>query len=282
MKGQALMGSLSADQPCKNWRSHLYEIIFGTETPAGKTFDVLLIWSIIFSIVIVILESVHSIRSIYGGILYGLEWFFTILFTIEYILRLISVKRRLGYATSFFGVVDLLSILPTYLSIFFPGSQSLLTIRTLRLLRIFRVFKLTHYTREARIIMTALRASGRKISVFLSAVLAIVVIVGSLMYVIEGETSGFTDIPTSIYWAIVTLTTVGYGDISPQTPLGKSLASFLMIMGYGIIAVPTGIVTVGLSQATQKEASVRVCPGCNARGHASEADFCRCCGEKLI
>lgn len=275
------MGSSSTDQSYRNWRSHLYEIIFGTDTPAGKTFDVVLIWSIIFSIVIVILESVHSIRSVYGGILYGLEWFFTILFTIEYLLRLISVRRRLGYVTSFFGVVDLLSILPTYLSIFFPGSQSLLTIRTLRLLRIFRVFKLTHYTREARIIMGALRASGRKIGVFISAVLVIVVIIGSVMYVIEGEKNGFVDIPTSIYWAIVTLTTVGYGDLSPQTPFGKALASCLMIMGYGIIAVPTGIVTVGLTQSTQDATSARECPGCSSRGHASDAGFCRCCGEKL-
>jgi len=276
------MGSPSVDQPRRNWRSHLYEIIFGTDTPAGKAFDVVLIWSILFSVVIVILESVHSIRNVYGDILYGIEWFFTILFTIEYILRLISVKKRLGYVTSFFGLVDLLSILPTYLSIFVPGSQSLLTIRTLRLLRIFRVFKLTHYTREARIIMGALRASGRKIGVFISAVLAIVVIVGSLMYVIEGEKSGFADIPTSIYWAIVTLTTVGYGDISPQTPFGKALASFLMIMGYGIIAVPTGIVTVGLSQATQKEVLTRQCRGCGTGGHASDAEFCRFCGKKLL
>lgn len=275
------MDSPLLEEGNSNWRSRLYEIIFGTVTPAGKGFDVLLIWSIIFSVVIVILESVQSIRSVYGDLLYGLEWFFTILFTIEYILRLISVKRRLGYATSFFGVVDLLSILPTYLSIFFPGSQSLLTIRTLRLLRIFRVFKLTHYTREARIIMGALRASGRKIGVFISAVLVIVVIVGSVMYVIEGEKSGFADIPTSIYWAIVTLTTVGYGDISPQTPVGKALASFLMIMGYGIIAVPTGIVTVGLTQSVREEASVRECPGCSTKGHASDAGFCRCCGEKL-
>lgn len=275
------MGLPSVDQPRRNWRNHLYGIIFGTVTPAGKAFDVVLIWSIIFSVVIVILESVQSIRMVYGGLLYGVEWFFTILFTIEYILRLISVKRRFGYVTSFFGIVDLLSILPTYMSIFIPGSQSLLTIRTLRLLRVFRVFKLTHFTREARIIMSALRASGRKIGVFISAVLAIVAIVGSLMYVIEGEKSGFTDIPTSIYWAIVTLTTVGYGDISPQTPLGKALASFLMIMGYGIIAVPTGIVTVGLSQATQKEALARRCSGCGTGGHSSDARFCRDCGEKL-
>jgi len=275
------MDSPSVDQSYRTWRGHLYEIIFGTDTPAGKTFDVVLIWSIIFSVVVVILESVHSIRSIYREILYGIEWFFTILFTIEYILRLITVKRRIGYATSFFGIVDLLSILPTYLSIFVPGSQSLLTIRTLRLLRVFRVFKLTHYTREARVIMGALRASGRKISVFISAVLAIVVIVGSVMYVIEGEKNGFVDIPTSIYWSIVTLTTVGYGDLSPHTPLGKVLASFLMIMGYGIIAVPTGIVTVELSHTTKKDASMRKCQACSARGHASDALYCRCCGKKL-
>ena len=204
------------------------------------------------------------------------------MFTIEYILRLISVRRRLSYVFSFFGMVDLLSILPTYMSIFIPGSQSLLTIRTLRLLRIFRVFKLTHYTREARIIMGALRASGRKIGVFISAVLAIVVIVGSIMYVIEGEKNGFVDIPTSIYWAIVTLTTVGYGDISPHTPLGKALASFLMITGYGIIAVPNGIVTVELSQSTQVEKSLRKCLGCGASGHDMDADYCRNCGKKLI
>lgn len=275
------MGSPSVKRLYKNWRNHLYEIIFGTVTPAGKAFDVALIWSIVFSVLIVILESVHSIRSVYGEILYGIEWFFTILFTIEYILRLISVKRPFAYATSFFGLVDLLSILPTYLSIFIPGSQSLLTIRTLRLLRIFRVFKLTHYTREARIIMGALRASGRKIGVFISAVLVIVVIIGSVMYVIEGEKNGFADIPTSIYWAIVTLTTVGYGDLSPQTPLGKTLASFLMIMGYGIIAVPTGIVTVELSQTTQKEVAGRECPECSVTDHASDAAYCRCCGKEL-
>ncbi len=275
------MSSFLVNQPCKNRRSRLYEIIFGTDTPAGKTFDVVLIWSILFSIVIVILESVHSIRSVYGGILYGIEWFFTILFTIEYILRLISVKRRLGYATSFFGIVDLLAILPTYLSIFVPGSQSLLTIRTLRLLRVFRVFKLTPFTREARMIMTALRASGRKISVFISAVLAIVVIIGSVMYVIEGEKNGFVDIPTSIYWAIVTLTTVGYGDLSPHTPFGKVLASFLMIIGYGMIAVPTGIVTVELSQTTTKASEIKNCPVCSISDHASDAKFCRRCGRKL-
>ena len=261
------------------WRERLYEVIFETDTPAGRGFDVILIWSILISVACVILESVHGIRDMYGHILYGLEWFFTILFTIEYILRLISVRRRLSYAISFFGLVDLMAILPTYLSFVIPGSQSLLTIRTLRLLRVFRVFKLTHFTREARTLVSALRASGRKISVFIFTVLVIVVICGSAMYVLEGEKSGFTDIPTSIYWAIVTLTTVGYGDISPHTPWGKALASFLMIVGYGIIAVPTGIVTVELSRSTTRES--RECAVCGLHGHNADAEYCRKCGEKL-
>ena len=262
-------------------RERLYEVIFGTDTAAGKAFDVILIWSILISVACVTLESVRAIRDAYGGILYGIEWFFTILFTIEYVLRLVSVKRPGVYATSFFGMVDLLAILPTYLSIFVPGSQSLLTIRTLRLLRVFRVFKLTHFTREAWVLTSALRASGRKIGVFIFAVLVIVVICGSAMYVLEGEKSGFNDIPTSIYWAIVTLTTVGYGDISPHTPLGKVLASFLMIMGYGIIAVPTGIVSVELSQSTNKAAGRRVCAGCGLTGHTADARYCRRCGAEL-
>ncbi len=263
------------------WRENLYEVIFGTDTPAGKTFDVILIGSIVISVACVILESVQPVRAVYGELLYGAEWFFTVLFTIEYILRLVSVRRPLVYATSFFGLVDLLAILPTYLSIFIPGSQSLLTIRTLRLLRVFRVFKLTIYTREARLLIGALRSSGRKIGVFIFTVLIIVVICGSVMYVLEGEKSGFNDIPTSIYWAIVTLTTVGYGDISPQTPLGKALASFLMIVGYGIIAVPTGIVTVELSRTANSDAEARSCAACGLTGHPVDAGFCRGCGEKL-
>ena len=227
------------------------------------------------------LESVAWVRAEYGFILSALEWVFTILFTIEYILRLISVKRPLGYATSFFGLVDLLAIIPTYLSLFIPGSQYLLTIRILRLLRIFRVFKLAEYVREAQVITTALRASRRKISVFLFSVLTIVVIIGSLMYVVEGEANGFTDIPTSIYWAIVTLTTVGYGDISPQTALGKALASAVMITGYAIIAVPTGIVTAELSQATRKQVSTRSCSACSIEGHDLDALYCKHCGAQL-
>lgn len=273
--------SLLKKAPYTRLQHQLREIIFGTETPAGKAFDVVLIWSILLSVLVVIIDSVHHIRSEYGSILYAIEWFFTILFTIEYILRLVSVKRPVGYVFSFFGLVDLLAILPTYVSIFVPGSQSLLTIRTLRLLRTFRVFKLTHYIHEAGVILTALRASRRKISVFLAAVVTIVVIIGSFMYVIEGEPNGFTDIPTSIYWAIVTLTTVGYGDVAPHTPIGKTLASFLMIIGYGIIAVPTGIVTVEMSQASQKVDRIRECPECRQAGHDANARFCKFCGALL-
>lgn len=267
--------------PKPSWRSRLHEIIFEADTPLGKTFDVVLIWSIILSVAAVILESVKSIQNAYGDILYAVEWFFTLLFTIEYILRLTSVKRPVRYATSFFGIVDLLAVVPTYLSLLIPGSQSLLTIRTARLLRVFRVFKLTAYLSEARVITSALRASRRKISVFLLAVVTIVVIIGSFMYLIEGEQNGFSDIPTSMYWAIVTLTTVGYGDLTPQTGVGKALASIVMVMGYGIIAVPTGIVTVEISQAARKSASTQACPTCGADGHDIDAAHCKYCGAHL-
>ncbi len=266
----------------KGWRPLLHEIIFEADTPAGKAFDVILIWSIIISVMTVVLESVAGFRNTYGTVFYIIEWSFTVLFTIEYFLRLISLKRPLRYAISFFGIVDLLAVIPTYLSIFVPGSQYLLSVRILRLLRIFRVLKLSAYISEAKVIMTALRASRRKISVFLLAVLAIVVIIGSLMYVIEGEENGFSDIPVSIYWAIVTLTTVGYGDISPQTAMGKALASIVMVIGYGIIAVPTGIVTVEISQAVKKAAaSTQACPACGAQVHDTDAAYCKYCGAHL-
>ncbi|MDQ3750564.1 MAG: ion transporter [Acidobacteriota bacterium] len=262
------------------WRSRLHEIIFEAETIGGKTFDVLLIWTIIISVVVVILESVNSIRADYGNLLLGMEWGLTIVFTIEYILRLISVRRPLRYATSFFGVIDFLAIVPTYASLLMPGVQYLLAIRILRLLRIFRIFKLTEYVSEAEVITSALKASAKKISVFLLAVLALVTIIGSMMYVIEGEENGFSDIPTSIYWAIVTLTTVGYGDLSPQTAIGKAFASLVMIMGYAIIAVPTGIVTVALSRST-KAISTQVCPECHSQDHDADAIFCKYCASKL-
>ena len=269
-------------RPESGWRDKLHEVIFEAETPAGKTFDVVLIFCILASVTAVVLESVENIGDKYGDALHAVEWFFTILFTIEYTLRLISVKRPLRYATSFYGIVDLLAIIPTYLSVLIPGSQSLLTIRMLRLLRVFRVFKLSEYLSEATILTDALKASRRKIVVFLTAVLSIVVIMGSVVYVIEGEENGFTDIPTSIYWAVVTLTTVGYGDLSPQTPLGQLIASMVMIMGYGIIAVPTGIVTVEMTRAARKKgASTRSCAACGAEGHDLDAVYCKRCGSSL-
>ncbi|HSK74503.1 MAG TPA: ion transporter [Pyrinomonadaceae bacterium] len=261
-------------------RKRLHEIIFEADTRAGRLFDFILLWLIFASVTVVMLESVRSYREDYGEAFYYLEWIFTILFTIEYILRLISVRQPLRYAFSFFGMIDLMAIVPGYLSLFVPGTHYLLTVRILRLLRIFRILKLSQYTSEAQVITTALRASRRKISVFLLAVVSIVTVVGSLIYVVEGEENGFTDIPTSIYWAIVTLTTVGYGDLSPQTPLGKFLASIVMIMGYAIIAVPTGIVTAELTR-TNKPLSTQVCHECHSQDHDADAVFCKHCGTRL-
>ncbi len=273
--------SSSIERPDSRWRTVLHEVIFEAETPAGRAFDIVLMWSIILSVLTVMLDSVGSIRAAYGGILSAIEWFFTILFTGEYILRMISVRRPARYASSFFGIVDLLAILPSYLSLVIPGSQHLLTIRVLRLLRVFRVFKLASYVNDANILVTALRASRRKISVFIVAVMTLVIILGSSMYIIEGEENGFTDIPTSIYWAIVTLTTVGYGDLSPHTPVGKAFASLVMLLGYGIIAVPTGIVTMEISNSAKKIVSTNSCPECSAEGHDSDATHCKYCGAKL-
>ncbi len=258
-----------------------HEVIFEADTPAGKTFDVLLIVSILISVAVVMLDSIVSLHLQFGGLFYGIEWFFTIVFTVEYALRLMCVGKPLNYAASFYGVVDLLAIIPTYLSLLLPGSQYLLVIRILRILRIFRILKLVPYIGEARLLTKALRASSRKIAVFLFSVLTLVVIFGSLMYVIEGEAHGFTNIPRSIYWAIVTLTTVGYGDISPQTGFGQALAALVMILGYGIIAVPTGIVTVEMSQAFGQEVSTQACPECSAEGHDLDARHCKICGASL-
>jgi voltage-gated potassium channel len=282
VRPRAMLSPLrSVERPQAQWRGVLHEIIFEADTAAGRWFDIALIWCIVASVLVVMLESVGSIRAQYGPLLYRAEWFFTALFTIEYLLRLLSVRRPWRYATSFFGIVDLLAILPTYLSVLFPGSHYLLTIRSLRLLRIFRVLKLSEYLSEAEVLMSALRASRRKISVFLFAVLTVVLIIGSLIYFVEGEAHGFTDIPTSVYWAIVTLTTVGYGDLSPHTPVGKALAAMVMILGYGIIAVPTGIVTAELSSASRKPISTQACPECSAEGHDADAIHCKYCGARL-
>ncbi len=270
------------DHPFRqSWRNRMHEIIFEADTPAGRWFDILLIASILTSVVVVMLDSVSQIKLKHGELLIGLEWFFTILFTIEYFFRLVSVSRAIKYATSFYGIIDLLAILPTYLSIFFPASRFLTVIRILRILRIFRILKLVQYLHEANVLFQALRASRRKIVVFLFVVLSLVVILGSFMYVIEGEKNGFTSIPRSIYWAIVTLTTVGYGDISPQTGLGQALAALIMILGYSIIAVPTGVVTVEISRVKKTEISTQVCPQCSREGHDIDAVYCKFCGAKL-
>jgi voltage-gated potassium channel len=268
------------EPPVSGWRHRLHEIVFESETLAGRIFDLLVIWLIVLSLLVVMLESVREIRDDFGEALYIAEWFFTILFTIEYFLRLLAVKKPMRYVLSFYGLVDLLAIMPTFISLFIPGTQYLLAIRILRLLRIFRILKLSEYISEGKIITSALAASHRKISVFLASVLAIVTVVGTSMYVIEGEENGFTSIPTSIYWAIVTLTTVGYGDLSPKTAVGKTLASIVMILGYAIIAVPTGIVTAELTR-TSKQLSTQVCPECHAQDHDADANFCKYCGTKL-
>jgi voltage-gated potassium channel len=263
------------------WRHKIHEIIFEADTPAGKMFDIILIITILLSVMIVMLDSIAEVNKNYGRTIYILEWIFTILFTVEYLFRLTTVGKPLKYAFSFFGVVDLLAILPTYFSLLLPGSQYFLVIRILRLLRVFRVLKLVQYVGEARMLTTALKNSKRKIVVFVFTVLTLVVIFGSIMYVIEGEKNGFTSIPRSVYWAIVTLTTVGYGDISPSTPLGQAIAAVIMILGYGIIAVPTGIVTAEMTVAAGKKVSTQACLECSAEGHDSDAVFCKYCGARL-
>lgn len=263
------------------WRERLHTIIFEAETPGGRAFDVLLFWAILLSVAAVLLESVPSVDARVGTWLRGAEWFFTLAFTLEYVLRILSVRCVRGYVFSFYGVVDLLAIIPTYLSLVVAGSQSLLVIRALRLLRIFRVLKLRRFMGEAEVLITALRASRAKITVFLGGVLSLVLITGAMMYMIEGQASGFTSIPRAMYWAVVTMTTVGYGDIAPHTVIGQFLASVIMIMGYAIIAVPTGIVSVEMVRSSELKMSTITCPECGREGHGLDALYCRFCGAKL-
>lgn len=265
------------------WRVELFDIIFKADTSAGKNFDLVLLWCILLSVSAVLLESVAEIRADHRLTLRIIEWFFTLLFTVEYVLRLGCVRRPREYATSFFGVVDLLAILPAYISLFLPGAQSLMVVRGLRVLRIFRILKLGLYFSEGRRLGRAIWETRYMITVFILAVLTLVLIIGAMMYLIEGEEYGFDSVPRGMYWAIVTLTTVGYGDISPQTPLGQVFASIVMICGYGIIAIPTGIVTVALSQASQQpiDAITPVCPHCKAEDHDIDAKFCKYCGSVL-
>jgi len=264
------------------WRAQLHEIIYESEKPEGKAFDVALLTSILISIIVVILDSVKDLHAKYGSLFFVLEWCFTVLFTIEYILRLICIRRPLKYVFSPFGIIDLMAIIPSYLSIVIAGAQSLLVLRALRLLRVFRIFRLVHFLSELRFLSTAILNSFRKISIFILFVLAFVVILGSIIYLVEGPENGFTSIPQSIYWAIVTITTVGYGDLVPGTPLGKLIASFIMLIGYGIIAVPTGILTTEMAlTARRREQSNNACPSCGREGHDLDAKHCKYCGSPI-
>jgi voltage-gated potassium channel len=275
---------MSEAKPSKTvapWRQKLWVIIFESDTPGGKAFDVILLIGILVSVAVVLLESTPGLDPVVSRTLIMLEFGFTFLFTIEYLLRLISVRRPIRYMISFYGIVDLLAVLPTYISLFVPGAQYFLVIRILRLLRVFRVLKLGMYLSQAELLGRAMRASRIKIGVFLFTVINIVVIVGAAMYVIEGPQNGFTSIPISIYWAVVTMTTVGYGDLAPLTTLGRVLASLVMLIGYGIIAVPTGIVTVEMVRS-RDEISQTPCPSCRRTGHDEDAQFCKYCGSSLL
>ncbi len=262
-------------------KEKLSEIIFGHHTVEGKAFDVILLWAILLSVIIVMLESVSSLQKSYGSFFTIAEWTFTIIFTIEYLLRIFIYKKPLKYIFSFYGIIDLLSTIPTYLSLFFVGPQYLVTIRIFRLLRVFRVLKLTRFMGESRNLGAALMASRAKIIIFMGVIFSITVIVGTIMYIVEGQfpESGFTSIPKSIYWAIVTITTVGYGDIAPQTALGQFLSAVLMFLGYAVIAVPTGIVS---SEMVKQSPDDVTCDRCGNTSHDLDARFCKICGEKIV
>ncbi|UGU16224.1 ion transporter [Sinomicrobium kalidii] len=272
------------------WKQKAHIVIYGTNTPAGRWFDICILILILLSILVVMLESVEEIDRKYHDILLITEWIITILFTIEYFMRIITMKNPWKYILSFYGIIDLVAILPMYLSYFVTGTHVLATVRSLRLLRVFRIMKLMRFIGEASQLRTALKASRTKIAVFLYAVLIISVVIGSLMFVIEGEENGFTSIPRSIYWTIVTLTTVGYGDIAPQTELGQFIAVFIMILGYGIIAVPTGIVTVEYAKSRPQESdktilqeeSPKICNQCNTENYNTKARYCYHCGNPLF
>lgn len=270
------------------WKHKLHEVIYEADTPSGKLFDIVLFILIIISVILVMLESIKNVDQHYHQTLLALEWVVTIFFSLEYIARIISIKKPWKYIFSFYGIIDFVSTIPLYLSYILAGSQVLLAVRAFRLLRIFRILKLVKFIGEASQLQKALKASRTKIAVFIYVVLILSVILGTLMYIVEGDESGFTSIPRSIYWTIVTLTTVGYGDIAPQTNLGQFFATIIMILGYGIIAVPTGIVTVEFSKQTKgKEegdyvhVNTQACPSCSAEGHRDDATHCYNCGHLL-
>jgi voltage-gated potassium channel len=269
-------------KPLAGWRLGLYTIIFEADTRAGRAFDLALIAMILASVAVVVLDSVAAVHQRHGPWLKGLEWFFTIAFTIEYIARLVCVRHPLRYARSVFGIIDLLAVLPAYLAVFVPEMHALIDVRLLRLLRIFRLLRLTAYVHEFGALYLALRSSRRKIAVFLCFVLLVVTIAGTLMYVVEGPENGFTSIPVGVYWAITTMTTVGFGDVTPKTDLGRFIASLMMLLGWGTLAVPTGIVSAELvAQQPRREPTTRTCHECLSEGHSPSAKFCRDCGAKL-
>ena len=269
--------------PQQSWRERLFVIVFQADTRAGRRFDEILLLAIFASLLVVMLDSVESIHRQHDALLSAFEWGFTALFAGEYLLRLYCSPKPLRYAFSFYGLVDLLAVLPGVLALLFSDAQYLIIVRVLRMLRVFRILKLTPYLSQANFLLTALHSSRQKIIVFLLNVCALVIIFGTLMYVIEGPSHGFTSIPVSIYWAVVTLTTVGFGDITPKTPLGQGLATLIMITGYSIIAVPTGIFTAELANAMRgDEVLQHPCPSCGKPGHATEASFCNRCGNPLF
>ena len=280
---------MTAQKSLSGWRHKLHEVIYEADTPAGKLFDIILFALIVLSVILVMLESVKHIDQEYHNILLTLEWGITIFFSLEYIARIISIKKPWKYIFSFYGIIDFVSTIPLYLAYIFAGSQVLLAVRAFRLLRVFRILKLVKFIGEASQLQSALRASRTKIAVFIYVVLILSVILGTLMYLIEGNDAGFTSIPRSIYWTIVTLTTVGYGDIAPETPLGQFLATVIMVLGYGIIAVPTGIVTAEFSKSKKEgkdlgymvHVNTQACPSCSAEGHRDDATHCYNCGHSL-
>ncbi|MCE3262955.1 MAG: ion transporter [Pseudoduganella sp.] len=266
-------------RPAGGWRARLYGVIFESDTPAGRAFDLALIGAIVLSVTTVVLASIAAVAQEYGSWLFAAEWCFTVLFTVEYFGRLLCVRNPLRYARSFFGVIDLLAALPSYMALFLPGAHVLLNVRILRLLRMFRILKLTMYVEEYGMLGRALLASRRKILIFLSVVMMIVFLLGTVMYVVEGPGNGFTSIPTAVYWAISAVTTVGFGDLVPKTDLGRAIASVMMLLGWGILAVPTGIISAEIS--SQRRASLRTCAACLAEDHEPSARFCKSCGAGL-
>ncbi len=268
-------------KPAAGWRRKAFEIIFEADTPAGRYFDVALLAVILASVVTVMLDSVARVGGRYPLTFDLLEWGFTFVFSVEYALRIICVQRRVRYVRSFFGIVDLLAVLPTYIALLFPGVQTLIDIRMLRLLRALRILKLTAYVREYRVLGHALAASRRKILVFIGTVAILVTVLGTVMYVVEGPANGFTSVPVSVYWAISTMTTVGFGDITPKTDLGRAISSLIMLLGWGILAVPTGIVTAEMTSRRLSAERARSCGSCGSTDHAKRARFCQDCGAQL-